>query len=312
MMSDTNRVGGRLPGPTLHRLIYQQQYTEALKHFRQRPQDAKYDDGIALGRLCVEESIAPITEDGLRLIEEIVRAFPFLVGQVDINGWTPMLRAAGLRNSPFEPLSERRLVLLIQACPEATCARVLRDGDWHMNSFLFACKHNASLDLLKLILAIDASFATQAAVAESSRYDRISADRYAMVILWRAIGGAQNPEEWPKMELLLRAATGAPLDEIPDEGEDDEYNHKGQHPNHFDVLRAACMVNPCPRDYVEILLQRYPNRLAWADETGLLPLHHAILAANKQWPRQTEFLMEEMVARYPDAASYPFGKHAQD
>jgi hypothetical protein len=296
-MNYSDRVGARIPGPTLLRLIQQHRFPEALEQFRARPHDALYKDGVgetALYALC---KMRPDSDHILQMMEEIVAMYPNLVDDPNNNGVTPM-HAAAMQNEKGRD-TQRQLMLLITASPLAVKRQLPRSMS-ACTPFHFVCQQNASGDVLKAMLEIDPSLATLPKIQIS---DTLTSG-YPLFLLWVGMKGIDAPENWPKMELLLRAAIRAPLDDHPRKNDDSQDDNPQIR---FDVLRAACMVNPCPRDFIQMLIQRYPHRLSWRDQHGLLPLHHAILSSDKKWPHHAEFLIEAILKRYPDAAAYPFG-----
>jgi hypothetical protein len=71
----------------------------------------------------------------------------------------------------------------------------------------------------------------------------------------------------------------------------------------FHLLAAACSVR-CPRDYLAILLRKYPSDIARVDTaTGRVPLHHAIASAHAaEHQPHTQYVIESLLQAYPQAA----------
>ncbi|KAL3903256.1 MAG: hypothetical protein SGILL_010513, partial [Bacillariaceae sp.] len=152
-MSDPDRVGARIPGPSLMRLIQQERYTEALEHFRERPQDASYKNAAghtALHILCAKYDPQP--EIMLQFIGEILSLRPELVDIPDETGWTPMHHAAYFKN-------DQPLLLLIEAYPLAVSRPAPRNVGGH-TSFHLCCETTGSWNALKAMLEVDPSLAT--------------------------------------------------------------------------------------------------------------------------------------------------------
>jgi hypothetical protein len=302
--NDKQRPGARLPGPTVFRLVSQHQYREAVVALHERPQDASYvgyHGDTALHVMC---RLTNCPRFLIRAVEAILDVDPKLVAKPNQLGWTPLHFASvnlGIQ-SVDRPAWEKVVMRLMEAYP-AAAAQPLPRNLQAKTPFHLACAANASSTILSAMLTAAPELATLPFLQVSET----STAGYPLFLLWNAV---ERPDDWPKMELLLRAAVGAPLRESTQQPAHTTRNNDLIGPNsanRFDVLNAACQVNPCPREYLSILVQRYPNRASWTDSHGLLPLHYVIMHATKNRRDGTEkFLIQSLLQAYPAGASCLF------
>ncbi|KAG7349848.1 ankyrin repeat domain protein [Nitzschia inconspicua] len=302
---DNQRPGARIPGPTVLLLVAQLQYSKAVDALHERPQDPLYEEyngDTALHIMCRRPSLS------VRVADAILAVDPTMAGRPNQQGFTPLhFACANLSciNSIDRPDWENLVLKLITACPCAVTRQLPRNLQ-SKTPFHLACAANASASVLTAMLTVSPTLATQPLLQVSET----STAGYPLFLLWHAV---KSSDDWSKMELLLRAATGAPIITNHQRQQHSNTNssnsdHDTDGPDeHFDVLNAACRTNPCPRDYLSLLLQRFPNRASWTDREGLLPLHHVILNARKNGKDGTEkFLIQRLVQLYPTGASCPF------
>ncbi|KAG7373930.1 ankyrin repeat domain protein [Nitzschia inconspicua] len=308
---DSQRPGARIPGPTVFRLVAQHQYLEAVDALQERPQDAHYEGyhgDTALHVMC-RLTKCPIFL--IRVVDAILVVDPTMAGRPNQLGFTPLHFAClnlGSINYIDRPDWENVVLKLITAYPAAVTRQLPRNLQ-SKTPFHLACAANASASVLTAMLTVSPTLAVQPFLQVSET----STAGYPLFLLWNAV---ESSDDWSKMELLLRAATGAPIIRTHQRQQYPPSNSSNSGPNTdgpddlFDVLNAACRTNPCPRDYLSLLLQRFPNRASWTDLEGLLPLHHVILNARKNWKDGTEkFLIQRLLQLYPTGASCPFTHH---
>jgi hypothetical protein len=317
----TREERGRLPSPALHLLAMERRYHEIPAAVLARPQDVEWstnDGSTALHTLCSSNayySTDPSVPGAfLSAVESILEVAPHLVERpTACVHWTPLHLACQRRvertlnrvftdSQVFLALSiEERLVLkLIQARPGAVGCELAR-GRSSALPFHVACNANAPATVLGAMLRIRPALATRPHL----QMDEHSPEGFPLTILWTAMrrlprgprAGGTDDEDCSKMELLLRAATMTTLQVGGGRDMDDP---------DFEVLRAACRVNPCPREYVSLLIERHEERLAWSDDRGWLPLHHAVQSSKEVSQAYTGYLLEALLERYPGAASVPF------
>jgi hypothetical protein len=265
----------------------------------------------------------------LKTVDTILELYPHLVAQPNIASWTPLHMACKDLNTSSSSTTitttwkEQLVLKLIRAYPEAVNCQ-LQKGLLSKTPFHLVCEVNGSSKILQEMLQIS----PQLAILPYVQMSKKSTYEYPLFILWRAINNNKNNQDttnpandWPKMELLLQAAVTycyyeqnwsnkeQSLYELATSNSmrssrnfDNDYDD-----NNFDVLRACCQINPCPREYISYIVQRYSNRLSWNDSCrGWLPLHYAIQSTKVESPSHTEFLVESILQRYPAAASIPF------
>jgi len=219
---------------------------------------------------------------------------PEMVAQPTAASWTPLHLAIKYSK---EGRKEELILKLIHAWPPAVECQLQR-GLLSKTPFHLACEANASAEILKAMLEVRPTLSTTPYVKLSDT----SSSEYPLFILWEAIDEKGTTDDWSKMEILLRAATHYPLG-IQSTTSDNEEEKRS---SHFDVLRACCQINPVPREYLQLNIQRYQHRLAWSDNQGWLHLHHAIQSSNEETQSYTEFLLESLLQKFPAAASVPF------
>lgn len=310
MRFPTGEERGRLPCPALYRLASGRRYHEIPAAVRARPQDVLWESDYGMTALHVMCSLpdddgggggSPVSDALLLAVDSCLEVAPHLVEKPTVASWTPLhmackarttTAAAATRPHGAAGSNEEGLILrLIRARPEAV-GRELQRGLLSKTPFHLACEANASAAVLEAMLRVRPALATTPYV-QISRHSPLE---FPLTILWTAIQARGGGDDWSKMELLLRAATAVPLSLVTDYGRGSE----------FEVLRAACQINPCPRDYISLLIQRHANRLSWSDDRSCLPLHYAVQSAVADSQPYTEFLVEALLERYPDAASVPF------
>jgi hypothetical protein len=301
----------RVPLPKVFRLVSEQKYLEAVQALEERPQDAFYEGSHGDTALHVMCRLTYCPWFLIRAVEAILNVDPTFVEKPNQLGQTPLhFACVNLGISSRDRISWEKVVLkMIKAYPPAVNRELPRNLQ-AKTPFHWACAANASSQVLGAMLEHSPDLATKSflQVSESSTAG------YPLFLLWNAV---ESSDDWSKMELLLRAATGAPLQQLESTGRHGQ--NSVETPSlaspgriHFDVLNAACRVNPCPRDYLSILVQRYPHRAAWVDQQGLLPIHHVILNANSHRHDSTKFLLQSLLRLYPTGAACPFSRGNQN
>ena len=296
-----------LPGPTVYRLASERRYGEIPIHVQANPQDIYWADrygSTALHILCCSRQVG----DPLwRAIDSILSRDPRLVRRPNEASWTPLHLACEKRLLWRTNVATGDLVLkLIDACPEAVTMR-LQTGYKAKTPFHIACETNADIRVLRAILRVAPSLATQSYYKKDSgdRTRHTKVNETALELLWNAQLKDQRPssleESLAKMEPLLRAAFCGTI-------MDGDTFASGP----FPIVCAACHVR-CPRAYLSHILTIHSRNIAIPNpETGLLPLHYAILSADEaDQTAYTGTLIEWLVEEYPQAALVPFrpGSH---
>jgi hypothetical protein len=292
-------------GPKLYRLASVRQYNRIPEHVETHPDDIYWTDtygSTALHLLCqtrTQEAYADGTL--LAAVDAIVQRDSGLVAQPNGTNRTPLHLAC---DTPFlwgahhnTPL----ILRLIQACPRAVSMRLSRRFK-HKNPFPISCEVDADIEVLRAMLQVDPSLATELYGVKDGNHTRIGDP---MSLLWNARMRKQPNEDEQvtdeKMALLLRAAYCGII-------EDED------HPNlqlaafipEFRLVNAMCAIK-CPRDYISRVLDNHSDELSLPDSRGLLPLHSAVTHA--QEGSHTEFLLEILLEYYKEAASIPIPTH---
>jgi hypothetical protein len=254
------------------------------------PQDVVWADqygSTALHVLCRSQDIA---DPLLHAVDSILDQDPYIAGQPNVATWTPLHLACEKRLMWRNNIHTDPLVLkLIAACPEAVSTR-LQSGFKAKTPFHIACEYDSSLDVLKAMLRINPKLATQPYARPSVQKEIYNISEHPLQILWNSLIKRGQPD-LVKMELLLRAAYCGTVDDDPS----------------FQLLPAACSIR-CPRDYVSRVISTHPHQISVPDHHGLLPLHYAIKSAEEQSQPYTDFLIEQLITEFPEAASIPFGQ----
>lgn len=311
------RGGTTRPSPHVYNLAKGRRFCEIPHAIKARPQDTLWVDDYGMSALHIicYASTPSVSDVQLVAVQAILDVAPQLVEQPTTGSWTPLHLACKItsdRSSVTGSNEETLILKLIQARPSAVSCELQR-GLLCKTPFHLACEANSSSNILRSMLRINPSLA----IKPYLQMDKNSYIEYPLSILWTAIQDkagitstttTATTDDWNKMELLLQAATmpESLLLQVSEEDDVEEEEDGRNDTEEFDVLKAACMVNPCPRDYLSFLIQRYANRLSWMDNRGYLPLHYAVLTAKDDSQPYTENLLEALLDRYPDAASITF------
>ena len=327
-MSRVGSCGRRPPpGPTLYRLAHERQHFRLIGHLKSNPQDVWWVDNngsTVLHTLCLSHTFDIAV---LNSVKAVVAEAPFLVGKCNRASWTPLHMACEKRlmggcmdrrvpttNDFLDDLGneedngqEQLILLLLQAYPEA-CSMPLRTGFKAKTPFHIVCQNKdvSSLKILEKMLSVDPSLALRSSVKHDGPYTIIDTP---LQILWDTIASATrteaiNDDDFLKMETLLKAAQKTTTKSTADGGDTDKQSCSRRN-YHFPVLCAACSIR-CPRDYASRLLQRYSEQVFQKhSRSGKILLHYAVQSAQTESPAYTNWLLGELLQRYPEGASIP-------
>ena len=291
------------PGPALYRLAAERMYNRVPEHVRSHPQDILWRDRYGSTALHILCQIRFIDDALLEAVHAILQEAPHQAAWPNIATWTPLHFACEKRLLWGNNISNTELVLqLIQACPKAVSIR-MTNGFKAKTPFHISCEVDASMEILRAMLRVDPSLATESYGVQ----DVYSITESPLHLLWNATtksnghNSAGNANQLrlseEKMELLLRAAYCGTVQE----GNDNDRHHPP-----FRLLNATCSIR-CPKDYVSRVLQTHAAEIRQIDQQGYLPLHYVIENAQEDSPSYTRFLLEHLLEEYPTAASVPFG-----
>ena len=279
---------------TIHDLANAGRYSEIPEALKERPQDAKWRNRNGETSLLVLCKELVKNDDLLKAVDALLSTDPFLAGIDSRNGHSPLYYLCSIPT--ISKYNEKLILELIQTRPEIV-GSIVPSSYSCKTSFHIVCERNASKTILFAMLQADPDIATR-----PRSHIWKSTYSFPLGLLWNSIEkkGFIDTDDLSKMALLLRAATHASLDIDTFDGED----AKGT--DDFEVLRAACQFNPCPRPYITFLIGRYSKRASWADRRGWLPLHYALYSANCQRQSYTKFVIKSLLQQYPAAAAVPF------
>lgn len=279
---------------------------------QERPQDVRWTCNdqswkrgqTALHGLCLARNIPSdaYVASFFCAAEALLHVAPDLLSQRCADGSTPLYLATKRTNNQKSHLTdgsvgERLVIMLIHASPRTVDFRCgVRNG----TCFHLACQQNASTRVLQTMLEASS---TPKDLAQQRIASLTGSIVSPIELLWQAItivgvGLEQRQpteDDFTKMELLLKAATGFPF--LPAEGYDNISTAAQLDPNSpFNILWAIFQVDSCPKDYVLAIIAREPDKLEWPDAHGMLPVHHAMSAANTHLS-----IICEMLCRFPAA-----------
>jgi hypothetical protein len=282
--------------PTLYRLAADRQYESIPPRVQSNPEDLLWTDrygSTALHILCQARNVS---NDLLKAVDAILERAPEQVAWANIATWTPLHFAVEKRlvvsmrgdndnddNHHIDINNTTLILRLIQACPNAVSLRT-HSGFKTKTPFHIACEVGADYCVLKAMLSINPALATEPFV----KRDFYSIREDPLQLLWkshRQIGGAGDVER--KMALLLQAAHCRTV--------------RGRFGK---LLNAACSVRT-PRDYFTKLLTRHLRQVSQPDDDGLYPLHYAVRNATSESQAYTQYVLENILAVYPEAATIP-------
>jgi len=204
--------------------------------------------------------------------------------------------------------SARLVLLLLEACPRAVSVRT-KTGLKTKTPFHIACEADADFRVLKAMLLINPSLATQPFVQTSDviLYQHHNSMENPLQLLWKnshhhynAHGGDKPRKD--KMALLLEAAhMGSVVNNANWPDGSSKQSRK------FRLLNGACSIR-CPRDYFALLLKENTDQLFQKDEFGLLPLHYAVQNAEElESQTYTQFVIGALLEACPEAAAVKDG-----
>lgn len=270
------------PSPSLYRLLSEaaewRDHDLILTHIEDHAEDLVWADrygNTALHKLCKVQDPNPKT---VELVEAMVRRRPELASTPNDAGWTPLHFCVEKRLVLRQGTALPRMALaLIHANPTAVSIAA-QSGFKRMTPFHLACDANADISVLRAMLEVDPSVATQSCVNEGMHTDGES----PVQMLWK-----QN--DMDKMALLLLTVfEGRAVDQLP-------VHH---------LLHAAC-VSKCPLDYLARVLKEFPNQASQPDDHGNLPLHYAVRHSSAESQAYTHSVLERLLELYPEACSIP-------
>jgi len=296
-------------GPTLYRLAADRQYDAIPAYVRSHPEDLRWNDrygSTALHILCQARSVdRPL----LRAVDAILQhddarsgaaAVEQVILQANVAGWTALHFAVEKRLVFHDNYSTALILRLVRRCPEAVSLRT-QAGFRTKTPFHIACEADADYQVLKAMLTINPALATEPFV----KRDVYSVAENPLQLLWkhnqysyngsssRTMSSSRHAAAMrrtkEKMALLLQAA---------------HYGTVGPLDRPFRLLNAATSVR-CPRDYFSQVLAEHEHQVGTPDEAGLYPLHYAVMNANPDSQSYTQFVVEALLERYPDASAVP-------
>jgi ankyrin repeat protein len=278
--------------PTLYRLAADRQYGRIPARVQSNEDDLLWTDrygSTALHILCQARNVDQAL---LLAVDAILQRAPEQVAWANIATWTPLHFAVEKRLFWGGDSYTTALILrLIQACPSAVSLRT-HAGFKTKTPFHIACEADADYKVLKAMLKINPALAT----APYADRDLYSVTETPLQLLWKTHQHQQSgtiantfldEQAERKMALLLQAAhlgTVAPL-------------HRS-----FRLLDAASSVKT-PRDYFSKILAKHKAEASVPDGHGLYALHYAVRSASGDSQVYTQFVVQSLLAVYPEAAA---------
>jgi ankyrin repeat protein len=271
------------PSPSLYRLLSEaaewRDHDLILAHIEDHAEDLVWADrygNTALHKLC---KVQDPTQKDVQLVEQMVRRRQDLVSTPNGSGWTPLHLVCEKRMVLRQGSAQTQMALLLaNANPTAVSIKV-QTGFKRMTPFHLACEANAEIKVLRAMLGVNPSLATQPCVSEGMH---TAGDDSPVEMVWKH-------HDMHKMALLLLTAfEGHVVEPLA-------VHH---------LLHAACFTK-CPRDYFSRIVRKCPNQASQPDDTGNLPLHHAVRRACVESQTYTQFILEELLQVYQEACSIP-------
>jgi ankyrin repeat protein len=273
--------------PTLYRLAAHRQYDSIPDRVHSHPEDLFWTDRYGSTALHILCQARDVDRRLLQAVAAILARAPEQVAWGNAATWTPLHFSVEKRWSGDEDVDLS--LQLIQACPHAVSVAT-RNGFKTRTPFHLACEADADYCVLRAMLHINPRLATEPL---SKVPDPYTHSENPLQLIWQHHAAHPRRTE-QKMALLLQAAY---LQSV----------HRTMTPS---LLLHAVTTVRCPREYVELLLHRYPGVVAQPDANGTTPLHTALLESSLTHHyhqlHYRQYILQRFLEAAPILASIPY------